>query len=72
MEGHTDATGNPDFNQTLSHSRALAVKRYLTERGVPPDRIEAVGLGSIEPIAPNDSPDGRAQNRRTELVVSQR
>lgn len=68
VEGHTDNIGGEAFNQTLSERRASAVKKYLTDAGIAPDKLQAVGKGASQPIAPNDSEIGRAQNRRVELV----
>lgn len=70
VEGHTDATGAPADNQRLSVARAEAVKNALVARGVAPDRISTEGYGQDRPIASNDTPDGQARNRRTELVVN--
>jgi outer membrane protein OmpA-like peptidoglycan-associated protein len=70
VEGHTDATGVPADNQRLSQARADAVKSALVARGVPADRIHTVGYGQDRPIASNDTAEGRAKNRRTELVVT--
>jgi outer membrane protein OmpA-like peptidoglycan-associated protein len=72
VEGHTDSTGAADTNRRLSEARAEATKQYLAVRGVDPTRIEAVGNGGDQPIATNDTAAGRAQNRRTELVVTHR
>ncbi|HXU80822.1 MAG TPA: OmpA family protein, partial [Polyangia bacterium] len=72
VEGHTDATGNDQANMALSQSRAESVKDYLTGRGISADRLEAVGFGESKPLASNDTVEGRGQNRRTELVVTQR
>jgi peptidoglycan-binding protein ArfA len=71
-EGHTDDTGFPDDNLALSTDRANAVKDYLVSQGVAADRITTTGLASLQPIAPNDTPEGRAINRRTEIVLLQR
>ena len=67
--GHTDDVGSEQDNIALSLGRAEAVKRALTERGVEGVRIETEGKGESEPIAPNDSEEGRAENRRVEFVV---
>jgi outer membrane protein OmpA-like peptidoglycan-associated protein len=72
VEGHTDATGSPEANRSLSQARADAAKRYIADRGVDASRIEAVGYGADRPIASNDTTEGRAENRRTELVVTAR
>ena len=70
IEGHTDSRGTPDFNRRLSAARAEAVRAYLVSRGVSPDRVVAVGKGEDDPVASNDSAEGRANNRRVEIVVS--
>ncbi|MEJ2540459.1 MAG: OmpA family protein [Gemmatimonadota bacterium] len=67
VEGHTDSTGPEDFNMTLSQARAESVVAYLQSRGVPARQLEAVGVGPADPIAPNNTPEGRARNRRVEL-----
>lgn len=69
VEGHTDAQGSDDANRGLSQRRADAVREYLESRGVPPEQIRSVGKGESEPIASNDTPEGRANNRRVEIVV---
>ncbi|CCD89965.1 conserved hypothetical protein; putative outer membrane protein (ompA-like) [Bradyrhizobium sp. ORS 285] len=67
--GHTDAEGDSAANQVLSQKRAQAVVDYLVKAGLPADRFSAIGYGSTQPIAANDTADGRAQNRRIEFVV---
>jgi outer membrane protein OmpA-like peptidoglycan-associated protein len=69
VEGHTDATGSDATNQDLSQRRADAVRTYLEARGVPAERMRAVGRGESTPIASNDTADGRANNRRVEVIV---
>lgn len=69
IEGHTDAIGSDAGNQRLSESRAKAVRAYLVSKGVPGDRLVAVGYGRSRPIADNASAEGRAKNRRTEFTV---
>lgn len=72
VEGHTDSRGPSGHNEDLSLARADSVRSFLVSEGVPTDRIKAVGRGESEPVASNDSPDGRANNRRVEIVVSDR
>lgn len=67
--GHTDSTGTDAINDPLSLRRAQSVRDYLADRGVAAERIEAVGRGAREPVASNDSADGRAQNRRVEIFL---
>ena len=67
--GHTDATGSDGYNQTLSENRARVVADYLTSRGVNPQRIRSTGFGKTQPIASNDTPEGRAANRRVEIKI---
>ncbi len=69
VEGHTDSRGSKELNQVLSLNRANAVRDYLVERGVPAERITAEGHGAERPIADNSSAEGRANNRRVEIVV---
>jgi outer membrane protein OmpA-like peptidoglycan-associated protein len=69
IEGHTDNTGPEDFNLKLSQQRADAVRDALTSRGVAADRITTKGYGPKYPAVGNDSPAGRQQNRRVEVVV---
>lgn len=67
--GHTDNTGDPAANLTLSQQRAAAVVKYLTDRGIDAGRLKAVGYGDTKPLAPNDSDANRAKNRRTEFTI---
>jgi outer membrane protein OmpA-like peptidoglycan-associated protein len=69
VEGHTDSQGSDKINQPLSLNRATAVRDYLVSRGVPTERISAVGMGSSKPIADNLSPENRANNRRVEIII---
>ena len=69
VEGHTDSQGQPAYNQELSQHRAQAVRDYLVSRGIAGDRISAQGFGPTRSIADNNSPEGRANNRRVEIVV---
>jgi outer membrane protein OmpA-like peptidoglycan-associated protein len=70
IEGHTDARGADDRNQQLSQQRAEAVRDYLVQKGVDAQRVAAIGKGEEAPIADNESAEGRATNRRVEIVVS--
>jgi OmpA-OmpF porin, OOP family len=72
LAGHTDNTGDPAANETLSTNRAVAIKDMLVAGGISPDRITTIGYGQDKPIASNDTEDGKARNRRTELVVLKR
>jgi outer membrane protein OmpA-like peptidoglycan-associated protein len=72
VEGHTDSQGTPTSNQVLSESRARAVMDFLVSRGVPPQAITSVGIGQARPIADNASTDGRANNRRVEIIIKPR
>lgn len=69
IEGHTDSQGSPRVNQELSYLRAESVRRYLVDRGVDGSRIRSEGLGSEQPIASNATSEGRANNRRVEIVL---
>lgn len=69
IEGYTDSDGSESSNQTLSANRSSAVKKYLVHKGVSANRIKTVGKGELDPIASNDSPDGKAKNRRTEIHI---
>jgi outer membrane protein OmpA-like peptidoglycan-associated protein len=69
VEGHTDSRGADAVNMTLSQRRADAVRSYLVSRGVPADKIKAAGKGELEPVADNKTADGRANNRRVEIIV---
>lgn len=69
VSGHTDNTGNPQSNQKLSEDRAKSVKEYLISKGIAASRIEAKGYGQEQPIATNNSVEGRARNRRTEFKI---
>ena len=70
VEGHTDGVGAAAYNQSLSERRANAAVAYLVGKGVASGRMKAVGYGKTKPIASNDTADGRARNRRVDLVVT--
>ena len=69
VAGHTDSDGDNNTNMALSEKRAQAVSDYLIKAGLPPDRLKAVGYGSSQPVAANDTDDGKAKNRRIDFVV---
>ncbi|WP_455210157.1 OmpA family protein [Kaarinaea lacus] len=69
VKGHTDSTGSDDYNQKLSERRALAVAQYLQSKNVAQQRLAAIGHGETRPVAPNNTAEGRAQNRRVELEL---
>jgi len=69
IAGHTDATGSDDYNQRLSERRAQSAARYLTGKGLDASRIQTDGLGETEPVADNDTEEGRTQNRRVEVAI---
>ncbi|MBY4831378.1 OmpA family protein [Burkholderia dolosa] len=69
--GHTDNSGNRTSNIALSQARADAVKGYLITKGIPPQQMTTTGVGPDQPIAPNDTAEGRARNRRIEFRVGQ-
>jgi outer membrane protein OmpA-like peptidoglycan-associated protein len=70
VEGHTDSVGGDEYNQSLSELRAQAVRDYFVQQGIASGSVEAHGFGKTTPIASNDTPEGRQQNRRVELVLS--
>lgn len=70
IEGYTDSVGSDEFNLALSEQRAGAVRDFLARQGVPAASITAEGLGKAQPVASNDTPEGRQQNRRVEIVVN--
>jgi outer membrane protein OmpA-like peptidoglycan-associated protein len=69
VEGHTDSRGSDTTTQALSQARAQAVRDYLVSRGLDQEHVKAVGLGASRPIADNASAEGRATNRRVEIVI---
>ncbi len=70
VEGHTDSQGSSSFNQLLSQKRADGVRSYIISRGYPGELIQARGIGEDKPVADNSSAEGRANNRRVEIVVA--
>ncbi len=70
VEGHTDSQGAAAFNQDLSQKRAESVRAYLVSHGIASDRVRAQGFGLTRPIGDNASPEGRANNRRVEIIVT--
>ncbi|MFP4370583.1 MAG: OmpA family protein [Candidatus Kapaibacterium sp.] len=69
IQGHTDNVGGVEYNMNLSKERAKAVMNAMLERGIDPRRLRARGFGMSEPVASNETEEGRAQNRRTEFVI---
>ncbi|MCK5846735.1 MAG: OmpA family protein [Bacteroidales bacterium] len=70
IQGHTDNVGNDKFNLILSKDRAKSVYNYLSEKGVPLNQITSKGYGELKPVAPNSTDEGRAKNRRTVFVIT--
>jgi OOP family OmpA-OmpF porin len=71
VEGHTDSTGSDEVNEHLSQQRAEAVMEYLVaNKTLPSDKIMAVGFGSVRPLASNETPEGRAINRRIDVIIT--
>ena len=70
VEGHTDNVGGDDYNQQLSEQRGESVRGYLTDQGMAAGSVTARGFGKTQPVASNDTVEGRQQNRRVELVIS--
>jgi outer membrane protein OmpA-like peptidoglycan-associated protein len=69
VEGYSDDSGDPQHNLDLSYRRARAVVEFLKQQGIAAERLDYVGKGAADPLAPNDSPEGRALNRRVEFVL---
>ncbi len=69
IAGHTDDVGDDTANMKLSQERANAVKAYLVKKGIASDRVVAKGYGEMQPVAPNDTPEGRQKNRRTVVLI---
>ena len=72
IEGHTDNSGDPAVNKKLSSDRAAAVAKAIEDSGIPADRVTSAGWGQEKPVASNDTEDGRAANRRVEIIVTKR
>lgn len=70
IDGHTDSTGSAQYNQALSERRAVSVARYLSSRNVDSRRLLVVGFGETRPVAPNETEQGKAANRRVEVRIS--
>jgi len=70
VEGHTDSVGGDEYNQQLSEQRGTAVRDYLIQQGMQGSSVTAKGFGKTQPVASNETADGRQQNRRVELVIS--
>ena len=70
VEGYTDSVGSESTNMKLSQDRADAVRSFLVSKGLPSDKLSAVGKGKSNPVASNDTADGRANNRRVEIIVA--
>jgi outer membrane protein OmpA-like peptidoglycan-associated protein len=69
IQGHTDSSGPNNYNDQLGAARAEAVRKYLAKQGVALNRMGTISYGEEAPVAPNDTPEGRAQNRRVVIVV---
>jgi outer membrane protein OmpA-like peptidoglycan-associated protein len=70
VEGYTDSVGGDDYNQTLSENRGGSVRDDLIQQGMAADSVTSRGFGKTQPVASNDTADGRQQNRRVEIVIS--
>jgi outer membrane protein OmpA-like peptidoglycan-associated protein len=68
--GFTDSSGTVEYNQTLSEQRAASVKNYLASKGLNTDRFTTKGMGIADPVATNDTPEGKSQNRRVEFTIT--
>ena len=68
--GYTDSTGSAEYNLNLSQQRAISVEKYLESKGLNMSRFKMVGMGIADPIATNDTPEGRSQNRRVEFAIT--
>ncbi|HEX5263717.1 MAG TPA: OmpA family protein, partial [Phenylobacterium sp.] len=69
IQGHTDSKGSPAYNEMLGQQRAEAARLFLNKQGVALNRIATISYGQNDPVAPNNTRDGRAQNRRVVIIV---
>lgn len=69
IQGHTDSSGTPAYNMKLGEERAEAVRLFMNQQGVPLNRMSTISYGQTSPVAPNDNPTGRSQNRRVVVIV---
>ena len=69
IQGFTDSTGSPEYNEQLGAQRAEAVRRSLSRQGIALNRMSTISYGAETPVAPNNTREGRAQNRRVAIVV---
>jgi peptidoglycan-associated lipoprotein len=69
IQGHTDATGDENYNDSLGEARAEAVRKFLARQGVALNRMATISYGEEAPVAPNETEEGRAQNRRVAIIV---
>ena len=69
IQGHTDSAGDEHMNEQLGQARAEAVRRYLSDQGIALNRMATISYGETKPVAPNNTREGRAQNRRVAIVV---
>lgn len=70
IEGHTDAMGSEEANKTLSESRAETIADYFSENGIERTKMQTAGLGFSKPLATNKTKEGRAQNRRVDVIIT--
>ena len=69
IQGHTDTVGSPAYNMKLGEQRADAVRLFMNQQGVPLNRMSTISYGQTAPVASNDTPEGRSQNRRVVVIV---
>lgn len=70
IEGHSDKTGTPEYNKWLSEKRAVSVKTMAVSLGLPEGTVSTIGYGDTKPVADNRTPEGRARNRRVEVIIT--